>query len=154
STRDTAACVALLTRLSGTTGDLGAGRAVKVSVNGVSLSSVLATPETAFSAEATVEVPAADLPKGPIEVTVAPESGSASVSAALTFTETGPAIQPADAGFRVSRTWWLLLPAEKGARGGYARKAVTETVPAGSLIDVEVTVKSSEAREFAMVTSP
>ena len=152
STRDTAVCVAFLTRLAAATGDLGAGRSVGVSLGGVPLRKVVVTPETAFTADATIEVDAAALPAGPLVVSVAPEGGSAVVAASLSFTETGPAIGATNAGYSVERRFYLLEPSGPG--GALRRRPVTETVPSGALLDVDVAVTTERAQEFVMVTSP
>ena len=123
-------------------------------MNGLRLRSVTLTAENAFSDAATVEVDAASLPTVPIEITATPERGTATVSASLSFTETGPAIGAAAAGFTVTRTWWLVEPSKAGG-GVVHRRPVTETVPTGALLDVDVTVTTSEARETSSwSTSP
>jgi uncharacterized protein YfaS (alpha-2-macroglobulin family) len=156
STRDTAAAVAFLTRYCAATGDLGAGKTVRLSLNGQRLDAVTISAENAFTDAATIVVPYAALPKdAPLEVRAEPESGSATVSAALTFTETGPAIDEASAGFTVRRTWNLLVP-ETRADGSlvYVAKPWTESVPAGAFLEAEVTVEVPEPRDFVMLTSP
>ncbi len=157
STRDTAAAVAFLTRYVASTGDLGAGRTVHLTLNGLRLRSVTISPENAFTDEAVVEVGASDLPRSaPIELRAEPEKGAATVTASLSFTETGPAIGAASSGFTVERTYWR-LEAVTGPDGkvSYARKPWTETVPSGTLIDVDVGVTVAEGpKEFVMVTDP
>jgi len=153
STRDTAACVAFLSRYLAMKGDVGAGRTIALEVGGKPLDPVRITAETAFSG-ATVEVPAASVPAGPIIVRASPGEGPISVTALLTFTETGPAIAPAATGFEVKRTWWLVEPAGEGPSPAMRRRAVTETVPSGALLDVDVVVTTEREREMVMVTSP
>ena len=152
STRTTASAVAFLTRYAGATGDLGVGTTVALSMNGLRLRSVTITGENAFSDAATVEIDAAGLPAAPIEIMATPEHGTATVSASLSFTETGPAIAAVSSGFSVVRTWWLLEPGKDG--GKTVRRAVTETVPSGALLDVDIAVTTSEARDLVMVSSP
>jgi len=60
-----------------------------------------------------------------------------SVSAALSFTDTGPAVAAAAAGFEVKRTWWLLEPVEVNGKPALRRGPVTESVPSGALLDVD-----------------
>ncbi len=154
STRDTATCVAFFTRYAAATGDLGAGKTVRLSMNGQSLGTVAITAENAFTDAAVVTVPWDALPKGaPIEISAVPESGSAAVTAALSFTETGPAIDDASAGFTVTRTWWRLVGPEQGhGEGGRARW--TESVPTGTVVEAWIEVTTPERREFVMITSP
>jgi uncharacterized protein YfaS (alpha-2-macroglobulin family) len=150
STRDTAACVAFLSRLAAVTGDAGAGRDVLVELNGRALGTVGVTPQDAWSATATLEVPASELPAAPLVVTAVPGSGSVSVSAALSFTETGPAIDAANSGFRVERSWHRI------DRSGPIphRLAWTETVPTGTVVEAWVIVVAENPGELVMVTSP
>jgi len=153
STRDTAACVAFLTRYAAATDDLGIDRRVDLELNGLRLKAVLVTPENAFAGAGTIVLEADDLPQGPIRLTATSE-GPVTVTAALRFTDTGPAIAAADAGFAVRRTWWALEATEAGGKPVVARRPVTETVPSGTLLDVDVTVTTTTARDLVMVTSP
>lgn len=153
STRDTAACVAFLTRFVAATGDLGADRRVDLDLNGLRLAPVIVTPATAFSGAGVLELPAESLPKGEIRLTATSE-GPVTVTAALRFTDTGPAIDAADAGLTVTRTFWLLEPGVVDGKPVVHRRPVTETVPSGALLDVEVTVTTATPREFVQVTSP
>jgi uncharacterized protein YfaS (alpha-2-macroglobulin family) len=156
STRDSAACVGFLTRLAVATGEAGAGRRVEVSLNGARLGSVTVTAESAFSDAATLVVPDADLPRGvPLEVRATTEGGAAAVSASLSFTETGPAIEEASSGLVVRRTWNLLVPRTRpDGTVAHVPAAFSESVPTGTLLEAEVAVESREPREFVMVTSP
>jgi len=153
STRDTAACVAFLTRYAVAENDLGAGREVTVTVNDRPLPPVVVTAENAFTDASSIEVATGELPTGPIRVT-ATSAGAVAVAATLSFTDTGPAVAAASAGFTVERRWWLLESTTVDGKPVLRRKAVTETVPSGALLDVEVTVTTDAAREFAMIESP
>jgi len=154
STRDTAACVAFLTRWAGRSKDLGVGRPVTVSINGLKLPPLVATPEMGFSETPALDLGETELPEGPITVAAEGPEGT-TVAAALSFTETGPAIDPADAGYRVERTWYRLVPEQKpGQPVAYTRAAFTETVPSGTILEVEVTVDVAQARDLVMVESP
>ena len=153
STRDTAACVAFLTRYATATGDLGAGRRVELSMNGLRLRPVAVTPETAFSDAAVVTLEGDALPKA--DVLVAAEADApVTVTAVLSFHDTGPAVAPASAGFTVQRTWWRITTDTADGKPVLRRTAVTESVPSGSLLDVEVTVTTDRARELVMIESP
>jgi hypothetical protein len=145
--------VACLTRYLVATGDVGAGRTVRLDVNGAALTIASITPESAF-AGAAVEVPLAGPPSGPWVVRATPEGGAVAVSAVLSFTERGPAIAPAATGFEVGRTWWVVEPAAAGDTPALRRRAVTETVPSGAVLDVDVTVTTDRDREMVLVTSP
>lgn len=155
STRDTAACVAFLTRYAAATGDLGAGKTVRLSLNGQSLGPVTITAENAFTDAAVVTIPWDALPKAPLELRAEPESGSAAITAALSFTETGPAIDDAAAGFSVKRTWYRFVW-DKAANGHSLGHTTpwTESVPTGTLVEAEIVVTTTEKRDFVMVTSP
>ena len=153
STRDTAACVAFLTRYAAANDDLGVDRRVDLELNGLPLKAVIVTAADAFGGAGVLELTAAELPQGPIRLT-ATSQGPVTVTAALRFTDTGPAIAAADAGFTVSRTWWLLETQDAGGKVVTTRRPVTETVPSGALLEVDVTVTTSTARELVMVTSP
>lgn len=154
STRDTAACVGFLTRWAGQRKDLGVGRPVTVSINGLRLPPLVVTPDMGFSETPALDLPETELPEGSITVTAEGPDGT-TVAAALSFTETGPAIDPADAGYRVERTWWRLVPEQKsGQPVTYARVAFTETVPTGTIVEVEVAVSVAKARDLVMVESP
>lgn len=152
STRDTAACVAFLTRHAAATTSAGVGRTVGLSVNGLRLRAVTITAENAFSDETTLVLSSTDLPHAPIEVKAEPDSGALDVSVALRFTDTGPAVEAASSGFQVERTFWLVEPV--GTTGTFRRTRVTESVPSGALLDVDVTVTGEKAAEFVMVESP
>ncbi|MBL9088692.1 MAG: hypothetical protein JNM10_16255, partial [Planctomycetia bacterium] len=153
STRDTAACVAFLTRYAAANDDLGIDRRVDVELNGLALRAVNVSAADAFGGAGVLELGDAELPQGPIRLT-ATSQGPVTVTAALRFTDTGPAIAAADAGFTVSRTWWLLETKEASGKVVTTRRPVTETVPSGAVLDVDVTVTTSTARELVMVTSP
>jgi len=153
STRDTAACVAFLTRYAAATDDLGVDRRVDLDLNGLPLKAVIVTAANAFAGAGTLVLEAGDLPQGAIRLT-ATSAGPVTVTAALRFTDTGPAIAAADAGFAVHRTWWALEAKDVGGRPVVVRRAVTETVPSGTLLDVDVTVTTTTGRDLVMVTSP
>lgn len=153
STRDTAAAVAFLTRRAAATGDLGAGRRVELTLNGLRLAPVVVTRENAFGGVGRVVLSASELPKEAIHLE-AESDGPCVVSAALHFRDTGPAIEATDAGFSVRRTIYLLAREERDGRPALVRRPLAETVPSGALLDVEVTVTCATAREFVMVTSP
>ncbi len=153
STRDTAACVAFLTRYAAATDDLGVDRRVDLDLNGLPLKAVIVTAANAFAGAGTLVLEAGDLPHGEIYLT-ATSAGPVTVTAALRFTDTGPAIAAADAGFAVHRTWWALEAKDVEGRPVIVRRAVTETVPSGTLLDVDVTVTTTTGRDLVMVTSP
>jgi uncharacterized protein YfaS (alpha-2-macroglobulin family) len=72
----------------------------------------------------------------------------------VTFTDTGPAIEPSSAGLSVSRTWNRLV-SESGPDGPMERAVpFTESVPTGTLVEAEVVVETAEPREFVIVSSP
>ena len=152
STRDTAACVAFLTRRAAARGSAGAGRTVRLSVNGLRLRPITITDQNAFSDAGTLVLEAPDLPAAAIEIRAEPESGSLDVSAALRFTDAGPAIEASTAGLRVERVFWLVEPL--AGSGTFRRTRVTETVPSGARLDVDVTVTVPAVTEFVMIESP
>jgi len=152
STRDTAACVAYLTRHAAATTSVGAGRTALLTVNGLRLKPVTfgAAGANAFADDPTIVL---DVPNAPVEVRVEPDAGALDVSATLRFTDTGPAIEAASSGLRVERTFWLVEPASGGQKG-MKRARIEEAVPTRSLLDVDVTVTVDRAAEFVMVESP
>ena len=152
STRDTAACVAFLTRHAAVHLAAGVGRTIQLSINGLRLRPVTITAENVFSDDATVVLSSADLPNAPILIKAEPDAGGVYLSASLRFTDTGPAVRSASSGLRVERSFWLVEPA--GTAGKFLRSAVTESVPSGALLDVDVTVTVTSACEFVMVESP
>ena len=125
-----------------------------VSINGLKLPPLLVTPEMGFTEAPVLDLGETELPEGPITVAAEGPQGTA-VAAALSFTETGPAIDPADAGYRVERAWMRLVAKETpGQPVTYARVPFTETVPSGTIVEVEVTVTAPQARDLVMVESP
>jgi len=155
STRDTAAAVEFLAAYTRATGDLGAGRAVSLDLDGQTIYEAALDREAALAGPVLVDVPVETLaPGATFRLTLRCAQGGAGAGVALRCHETGPAISASDAGFAVTRRFFRLAPVEREGRLVYERTPVTETVPAGTLVECEVTVETDRPREYVMVTSP
>jgi hypothetical protein len=155
STRDTAAAVEFLAAYVRETGDLGAGRAVALILDRETVWEKTLTAAQAAAGPAVYEVPVEKLAPGTgFTLALRCAGGAASAAVALRYHETGPAIAASDAGFTVTRRFQRLVPHEKDGLVLYTREAVTETVPAGTLVECELVVKTPRPREYVMITSP
>ncbi len=142
-------------RLVAETGDLGAGRALTLTLDGETVWEGTLDAQSAFTDAAVYDVPAEALAPGrELALGLACPTGAASASVALAFHETGPAIAASTNGFDVTRRFFRLEPTQREGTVIWARSAVTETIPAGTLVECEVVVSTAEPREYVMITSP
>jgi uncharacterized protein YfaS (alpha-2-macroglobulin family) len=72
----------------------------------------------------------------------------------LSWHETGPQIRSSSAGLVVSRRWSRLVVTPGPDGDAAVRTPVEETVPAGTLVESEVTVTTDRPREYVMVVDP
>lgn len=153
STRDTAAAVAFLRAYGAASAQQTTSRTYRV-LQGERLLGTLTLEGVALtSGNATLDVSALLADTARVDVRVE-GPGAFGATLILSGFATGPAIQARNAGFRVERRWFRLEPTPREGRVVQVRVPLTETLPAGALVECEVTVTSDRARDYAQISSP
>lgn len=153
STRDTAAAVAFLVPYGLTLRRAQGSGEYRVFSGERHVATVRRADDDRLAAAATAEIPASVLDQERVALTVVGPGGFG-VTLLVHGWATGPAIAGREHGLKVARRWFRLdaQPADSGVV--YVRTPVTETVPAGTLLECEVEVSSDRAREYVQVTDP
>jgi uncharacterized protein YfaS (alpha-2-macroglobulin family) len=111
-------------------------------------------PQRLFDDGGAIDVTGAALDDGHLARLSVEGPGAFGVNLMLTGFVTGSAIAKRESGFRVERRFFQLDPVTKDGRVVHTRSEVTETMPAGTLVECELTVTTDRAREYVQVTSP
>jgi uncharacterized protein YfaS (alpha-2-macroglobulin family) len=128
---------------------------VVVRVNGQQAYTRTFTQADLFAPEQKVVIPSAGLRNGANSVTIE-KSGQGRLysSARLTYYATGAALQPASAGFRVTREYYLLRKQRQGEKYVYMKSPFTGSVKTGDEIFVKVKMLPDARYEYAMLEDP
>lgn len=156
STRDTAAAVRALAAHAVRGGPEAAPRKATLWAGETALMEIVVDRAYLLAGAKPMAVPAEMLVPG-AEVTLRLETEGSILMApvAITYVDTGPAIDASESGFTVSRTWYALTPSRDASdRVVWTREPVTESLPTGTLVECEITIESPTPRTYVMVTDP
>ncbi len=155
STRDTAACVRALSAHAQYTGAAFEGQIVDVALGEQPLGSVTLDRQSMFGRNEPLELPhAALVPGTTISVQLSSRGAPVTASVVVRYVEEGAGIRAASNGLEITRRYWQLIPEKQNGRITYHREPLTETVESGALVECELVVKSSEARDYVMIRDP
>ncbi len=116
------------------------------------LGEVTLNADDLFGDEATITVPQDRLrPGGELNLRLRSKNGKGIAAVVITYLATGPAIEKGGNHLDVDRTYYRLDPVEANGAVTWKRAPVRETVPTGTLLECEVTIRSSREREYVMV---
>jgi uncharacterized protein YfaS (alpha-2-macroglobulin family) len=155
NTRQTANVIYSLTDYLKKTRELEPDYTVTVKVNGAEAWSGRMTRADIFAPEKEVTIDAAKLKPGANNVTIEKSgNGRLYTSGLLTYFATGSAVQPASAGMKVTREYYLLKKERDGDVYVYQKKPFTGTVRTGDEIFVKVKIMPDNPYEYVMLEDP
>jgi uncharacterized protein YfaS (alpha-2-macroglobulin family) len=155
NTRQTAMVIYSLVDYLKNSKELAPDYTVVVRVNGQQAFTRKFTKDDVFAPELKVPLDKVALHSGVNTVTVE-KSGDGRLysSARLVYYASGPALQPASAGFRVSREYYLLRKKKQGETYVYTKSPYTGTVKTGEEIFVKVKLVPDASYDYFMLEDP
>lgn len=126
-----------------------------VKVNGRTVLTKRVTREDVFKPEQQVKVTAGSLRQGDNVVTVEKSGeGRLYASARLVYYATGDAIEPGQAGFKVTREYFLLKRVQRDGKYVYEKQKIGGPVKSGDEIFVKLQVTPERSYEYFMMEDP
>jgi uncharacterized protein YfaS (alpha-2-macroglobulin family) len=155
NTRQTAMVVYTIVDYVQNSKELNPEYTVAVNVNGREVFRQAFTRRDVFGAEKQIKIPAKDLVQGNNSVTIQKSGeGRLYVAARLVYFATGPAIQPASAGFTVEREYFLLKRKKSGGKFIYEKERFKGEVKSGDELFVKVKIRPDARYEYFMLEDP